>query len=80
MFLGAHKGKYKATLRKVFSFLDSDGLKVFKKACRFFGATQLNEGSNSKNGRVRDPFNQKDLAKRQVHVGSAMRKVLIARE
>ena len=46
----------------------------------FEGATQLNQGSNPKTGRVRDPFNQKDLAKRQVHVGSAMRKVLIARE
>ena len=33
-------------------------------ACK--GATQHNEGSNPKTGRVRDPINKKDLAKRQV--------------
>ena len=31
-------------------------------------AFEHNEGPNPKTGRVRDPFNQKDLAKRQVHV------------
>ena len=57
------QGDYRAALRKVFSSLDSNERKVFRKP-----VTQHNEGSNPKTGRVRDTINKKDLVKRQLFV------------
>ena len=69
------QGKYQATSRKVFSVLDSDGLTVFLN-----GATQHNEGSNPKTGRVRDPTKKKTSRRDKFRNRSAMRKFLIAWE
>ena len=54
---------------KVFSFLDSDERKVFRKAS-VKGATKHNEGSNPKTGRASGPANRKTSRRGKFRDGS----------
>ena len=64
--LGAHKVSTRPPRGRCSLSWTATGSKSSGRPVACEGATQLNEGSNPKTGRVRGPINEKDLAKRQI--------------
>ena len=63
------QGKFQVTHLEVFSFLDSDELNVFRKACRFQRRFQAQRELQPEDWKGQSPSQQRNLKKRQVSQG-----------
>ena len=65
VYLGVHMVSIRPTLRKVYSFLDSDGLIVFRKACRFLKAPQPTQRGRQPEDWQGQSAHQREILKRR---------------